>query len=59
MTNFNSNYFTDQKLRSLPFKKIGEGVLIGGTVSFVGPENVSVGDNVRIDALSMIIATRR
>jgi acetyltransferase-like isoleucine patch superfamily enzyme len=57
MTNFNSNYLTNQELRTLPFKKIGERVLIDKTVSFVGLENVSIGDNVRIDALSMIIAT--
>lgn len=57
MTNFNSNYLTDQELRSLPFKKIGDGVLIDKTVSLVGLENVSIGHDVRIDALSMIIAT--
>ena len=57
MTNFNSNYLTDKELRSLPFKQIGEHVLIDKTVSFVGLENVSIGHHVRIDAHSMIIAT--
>ncbi len=57
MTNFNADYLTKQELRALPFKKVGDRVLIDKTVSIVGLENISIGHNVRIDALSMIIAT--
>ena len=41
----------------MPFRKIGDGVLIDKTVNVVGLENVSIGNNVRVDAFSMIVAT--
>src|SRR5260221_7323955 len=57
MTSRNSLYLTNEELQNLPFKQVGEDVLIDKTASFVELENVSIGNNVRIDAFSMIIGT--
>lgn len=39
------------------FGKVGKNVLIDSTVQCVKPENIEIGDNVRIDAFSFISAT--
>jgi acetyltransferase-like isoleucine patch superfamily enzyme len=57
MTSYNAEYMPEGELRSLPFRHIGDGVLIDRSVSLVDIEKLSIGDNVRIDAFTMIIAT--
>lgn len=39
------------------FKKVGRGVKISSDVRIFGPQNIEVGDNVRIDAQTIILAT--
>lgn len=57
LTNYNADYLSESELHSLPFRQIGEGILIDKSVSLVNIENISIGNNVRIDAFTMIIAT--
>ncbi len=57
MTNYNAEYLPEGELRALPFRQIGDGVLIDRSASLVNIENISIGDNVRINSFTMIIAT--
>lgn len=43
------SFYSDEEVRSLGFKAIGENVLISKKASFYGIENISLGSNVRID----------
>jgi acetyltransferase-like isoleucine patch superfamily enzyme len=47
----------EEELRSTPFKALGTGVLIDRTVSLINVENISVANNTRIDAHSILVAT--
>jgi galactoside O-acetyltransferase len=42
-------YFTEKDLYDLDFKKIGSNVSISKNSTFIGTENISIGNNVRID----------
>jgi len=44
-----SEYYTEQDLVDFGFKKIGTNILISKDVRIYGQENVSIGNNVRID----------
>ena len=44
-----SNYYTDEELKTLNFRKIGKNTLISKKTSFYGANNISIGDNCRID----------
>jgi len=46
---FNPGYFYSEDLRKMGFKFIGENVQITKNCTIIGLENISVGDNVRID----------
>jgi galactoside O-acetyltransferase len=45
----NNSFFSPAELERLPFKSIGENVLISKKASFYGPDEISIGNNVRID----------
>jgi len=51
------NFLIESELRDLGFKKLGENVQIHEYVNIHGIENISIGDNVRVDAFSVIIAS--
>ncbi|MDD5455807.1 MAG: acyltransferase [Candidatus Margulisbacteria bacterium] len=44
-----TSFYTDSELRELGLKTFGKNVLISRNASFYNPENISLGDNVRID----------
>jgi galactoside O-acetyltransferase len=49
-------YYGSEELRSFGFKAVGENVRISRACNIVGPENIEIGSNVRIDAFTSIIA---
>ena len=57
MASYNAEFLECGVLRSLPFAKLGENVLIDNSVRLIGIENISIGHDVRIDAGTIIIAT--
>ncbi|WP_183042690.1 acyltransferase [Enterobacter sp. R1(2018)] len=57
MDRFDSGYCNDERLADLGFKSLGKNVLISRMCNIVGIGNISIGDNVRIDAFTTIIAT--
>lgn len=44
-----SNFYTKEELQNLGFKSVGENVLLSKKSSIYGAENISIGNNVRID----------
>lgn len=57
MINHNATWLTRDELEALPFAELGEDVFIDSSVSFVGVENMRIGNRVRIDAQTIIIAS--
>ena len=55
--NMNEGYISDDDLQDLRFVSIGKNVKILKTVGIVGTENISIGNNVRIDDFAMIMAS--
>lgn len=49
-----SNYYTVEELNSIGFKAVGKKVLISRKASIYGEENISIGNNVRIDDFAML-----
>ena len=45
----NPGYYTEKELNSIGFNKMGTGVMISKNCTFIRVENVSIGNNVRID----------
>jgi galactoside O-acetyltransferase len=57
MTNpFNSGYYNSEELRTFGFKKVGDNVTIAKNCTIIGLENISIGNNVRIDGFTTITA---
>lgn len=56
MNPLNPGYFSSPELRELGFSRVGENVQIARNCVIVGQENIEIGDNVRIDAFTTIIA---
>jgi acetyltransferase-like isoleucine patch superfamily enzyme len=54
---FNPGYYNEDSLRDYNFKSVGKNVLVAKNCTIIGVENISIGDNVRIDGFSTIIAT--
>ena len=50
-------YYCSKELRSFGFKAVGENVRISRNCVVIGPQNISLGDNIRIDSGTTIIAT--
>lgn len=55
----NSEFYTQEELLDLGFKKVGVGSKIHKSCIVVGVENISIGDNVRIDGFTTIIAANK
>src|SRR5688572_14771269 len=54
---FQRRYYWSEELRASGFKSVGENVQIHQDCNVYGVENISIGDNVRIDAYVSLIAT--
>lgn len=53
---FDSGYYDENDLVNEGFKKIGKNVKIAKSCTIVGAQNISIDDNVRIDAYTTMIA---
>ena len=53
---FDPGYYDSEELRGFGFKSVGENVLIAKTCTIIGPENIEIGDNCRIDGFCTIVA---
>lgn len=54
---FNPGYYTEEQLRTSGIKSVGKNVLIAKNCTIVGLDKITIGDNVRIDGFTTIIAT--
>jgi galactoside O-acetyltransferase len=54
---FDQGYFKSDELRAFGFARVGEGSAISRTCTIVGLENIAIGDFVRIDGFTTIVAT--
>ena len=59
MNPFDSEYFTEYDLKDVGFKSIGRNIQIAKNCTIVGLENISIGNNVRIDSFCSILAAGR
>ncbi len=57
MNPFDPGYFDEHDLKDAGFKTIGKNVRIAKNSTIIGLENIEIGDNVRIDGFSSVIAT--
>lgn len=55
---FDSSYYTSDQLRQFGFARVGEDCWIARNCTIMGLENISLGDHVRIDGYTSLIATR-
>jgi galactoside O-acetyltransferase len=53
---FDPGYYTEGELKNAGFKAIGRNVRIAKNCTIIGLENITIGDNVRIDGYCSIIA---
>ena len=56
MNPFNPGYFTEHDLKDVGFKSLGTNVPLARNATIIGPENIELGDNVRIDPYCSLIA---
>lgn len=56
MNPFNPGYYNEDDLKDAGFKALGRNVQIAKNNTIIGTENISIGDNVRIDGYCGIIA---
>lgn len=49
-------FYTREELERIGFKSIGENVLISDKTSIYSPQNISIGNNVRIDDYCVLSA---
>ncbi len=54
---FLTGYYNQNELRSFGFKAVGNNVKIAKNCTILGLHNITIGDNVIIDAFCSIIAT--
>lgn len=52
-----TNFYSEEELRSFGFKRLGQNVKIKKNVGIYFTENISIGDNVRIDDFVIIVAS--
>lgn len=57
MTNYRADYLAPEQLYRMPFKSLGDDVMIHERVTLVGIENISIGSHVRIDPEVILLAT--
>lgn len=53
---FDPGYYNENELRLFGFKSVGENVLIAKNCTIIGLENIVIGNHVRIDGFSTLIA---
>ena len=53
---FDPGYYNENELKDFGIGSVGKNVLIAKNCTLIGLENISIGDNVRIDGFSTIIA---
>lgn len=53
---FDHGYFTSHELRAFPFARVGENSAVARNCTIIGLENITIGDHVRIDGFTSIIA---
>lgn len=53
---FDPGYYTSLELRAFGFARVGEGCMVARNCTIVGLANITIGDNVRIDGFTSIIA---
>lgn len=53
---FDPGYYFSEQLRTFGFRRVGENSFIARNCTIIGVENIEVGDNVRIDGFTSIIA---
>lgn len=53
----NSSFFSEEDLERLGFKSIGKNVFISRKASIYGAENITIGNNVRIDDFCILSGT--
>jgi acetyltransferase-like isoleucine patch superfamily enzyme len=49
-------FYSEKELKSIGFKSIGQNVLISNKTSIYNPQNISIGNNVRIDDYCVVSA---
>lgn len=49
-----SSFYTEEELKKIGFKSFGTNVLISNKVSIYSPENMEIGNNVRIDDFGIL-----
>src|SRR5476651_1567843 len=57
MTNYRADYLTPAALSGMPFKSLGQDVMVHERVTLVGIESISIGSHVRIDPDVILLAT--
>lgn len=55
---FDPGYYTSPELRQFGFARVGEHCMVARNCTIIGLENVSLGDHVRIDGFTSLIAPR-
>jgi acetyltransferase-like isoleucine patch superfamily enzyme len=53
---FDPGYFTSDQLRAFGFARVGEGCMVARNCTIIGLPNITLGDHVRIDGFTSIIA---
>lgn len=53
---FDPGYYTSMELRAFGFARVGEGCMVARNCTIIGLANITIGDNVRIDGFTSIIA---
>ena len=56
---FDKGFFSQKELEFAGFKSLGENVLISRNITIVGIENISIGNDVRIDDYCMLISPNK
>ena len=49
-------FYSREQLKKIGFKSLGKNVLISDKTSIYSPENISIGNNVRVDDFSILSA---
>lgn len=53
---FDPGYYNSFELRSFGFARVGENCIVARNCTIIGLENITIGDNVRIDGFTSLIA---
>lgn len=56
-TTFNPGYWADDELSKFGFRKVGSNVRVAKNCVIIGLDNISIGDNVRIDGPTVLSAS--